>query len=104
MGLPTAPLNTRHGGRGLHALSLRRGEVRAVFHSPARLHTVTVHALTHTHTHTHNTHTLHTHTQAIEQLLEVEAARGGGAYGPDSLAVGIARLQVRGGVWVGGCL
>ncbi|PNW83255.1 hypothetical protein CHLRE_05g233300v5 [Chlamydomonas reinhardtii] len=30
---------------------------------------------------------------AIEQLLEVEAARGGGAYGPDSLAVGIARLQ-----------
>ncbi|KXZ46288.1 hypothetical protein GPECTOR_45g158 [Gonium pectorale] len=31
---------------------------------------------------------------AIEQLLEVEEARRGGALGPDSLAVGIARLQV----------
>jgi hypothetical protein len=29
---------------------------------------------------------------AVEQLLEVEAARGGGAYGPDTLAVGISRL------------
>jgi len=32
--------------------------------------------------------------QAVEQLLEVEAKRGEGAYGPGTLAVGIARLQV----------
>lgn len=31
-------------------------------------------------------------TTAIEQLLEVEAKRGQGAYGPDSLAVGVARV------------
>lgn len=29
---------------------------------------------------------------ALQQLLEVEAARGGGAYGPDTLAVGVSRL------------
>ena len=29
---------------------------------------------------------------AAQQLLEVEAKRGGGAYGPDTLAVGLARL------------
>ncbi len=29
---------------------------------------------------------------AVQQLLEVEAARAGGACGPDKLAVGIARL------------
>jgi diphthine synthase len=29
---------------------------------------------------------------AVEQLLEIEAKRGEGAYGPDTLAVGIARL------------
>lgn len=39
--------------------------------------------------------------QAISQLLEIEERRGGGAYGPDTLAVGIARLQVgaQGGPW-----
>ncbi|KAG2487491.1 hypothetical protein HYH03_013910 [Edaphochlamys debaryana] len=30
---------------------------------------------------------------AVQQLLEVEEARGGGAFGPETLAVGIARLQ-----------
>ena len=30
--------------------------------------------------------------EAVAQLLEVEAAEGGGAYGPDTLAVGVARL------------
>uniref|UniRef100_A0A7S3QKH8 diphthine methyl ester synthase n=2 Tax=Dunaliella tertiolecta TaxID=3047 RepID=A0A7S3QKH8_DUNTE len=30
---------------------------------------------------------------AVEQLLEVESRRGEGAYGPDTLAIGIARLQ-----------
>ncbi|KAK9835180.1 hypothetical protein WJX81_004039 [Elliptochloris bilobata] len=30
--------------------------------------------------------------QAVSQLLEVEEAEGGGAYGPDTLAVGVARL------------
>ncbi|GBF93120.1 diphthine methyl ester synthase-like [Raphidocelis subcapitata] len=29
---------------------------------------------------------------AVEQLLEVEQSRGDGAYGPDTLAVGVARL------------
>jgi diphthine synthase len=29
---------------------------------------------------------------AVQQLLEVEAARRGGAYGPDTLAVGMSRL------------
>lgn len=33
--------------------------------------------------------------QAVEQLLEVEAKRGEKAYGPDTLAIGIARLQAR---------
>jgi diphthamide biosynthesis methyltransferase len=33
--------------------------------------------------------------QALEQLLEVEQLRGEGAYGPDTLCVGVARLQVR---------
>lgn len=33
--------------------------------------------------------------QAVRQMLEVEAARGEGAYAADTLAVGIARLQVR---------
>ena len=32
--------------------------------------------------------------QAVEQLLEVEGRRGEKAYGPDTLAIGIARLQV----------
>ena len=30
--------------------------------------------------------------RAVEQLLEAEGARGGGACGPDALAVGMARL------------
>ena len=30
--------------------------------------------------------------EAVAQLLEVEEAEGGGAYGPDTLAVGVARL------------
>ncbi len=30
--------------------------------------------------------------EAVAQLLEVEAAEGGGAYGPGTLAVGVARL------------
>ena len=30
--------------------------------------------------------------QAVAQLLEVEEAEQGGAYGPDTLAVGVARL------------
>ena len=29
---------------------------------------------------------------AIEQLLEIEESRGEGAYGPDTLCVGVARL------------
>lgn len=29
---------------------------------------------------------------AIEQLLEIEESRGEGAYGPDTLCVGLARL------------
>lgn len=29
---------------------------------------------------------------ALQQLLEVEEARGGGAYGPDTLCVGVARI------------
>ncbi len=29
---------------------------------------------------------------ALSQLLEVEEARGGGAYGPDTLCVGVARI------------
>jgi len=29
---------------------------------------------------------------ALQQLLEVEEARQGGAYGPDTLAVGLSRL------------
>jgi len=47
--------------------------------------------------------------EAVAQLLEVEAAEGGGAYGPGTLAVGVARLgspdqrvrRARGHVW--GC-
>ena len=29
---------------------------------------------------------------ALEQLLEIESSRGEGAYGPDTLCVGVARL------------
>jgi diphthamide biosynthesis methyltransferase len=34
-------------------------------------------------------------TQAIEQLLEVEARREEGVYDKDTVCVGVARLQVR---------
>lgn len=32
--------------------------------------------------------------QAVEQLLEVEDRRKEGAYGPSTMAIGVARLQV----------
>ena len=38
---------------------------------------------------------LYAEIQAVEQLLEVETRRKEGAYGPDTLAIGVARLQVR---------
>ena len=42
--------------------------------------------------------------QAVAQLLEVEEAERGGAYGPDTLAVGVARLgSPNQQVWISQC-
>ncbi len=39
---------------------------------------------------------------AVEQLLEIEADCGGGAYGPDTMCVGLARVGAEGQTVVAG--